>query len=248
MAIAAPTDIANCVLWLDASQEAYADGAAVGTWADRSGSGNNATQGTAANRPTFRAGVRNGLAALEFDGTSSFMSLASSPFNMQAGTSFAVCQLNTLTQDGARPARYTLGFRDASDRRWYIQTDAVNDSFRTAIGTTGGVFAGTADFDWHVVWLRADGNAKSSWWSCVGGEQSFNDSTTGTSGLADGIGKIANGGTWQEGWSGYISEIIHYSRGLTTSEVRSVERYLGSRWAIDLCYLRRPTVGQVGFG
>ena len=241
-----PTDVANCVLWLDASQEAYAHGAAVPTWTDRSGSANNATQGTAANQPTFHTNIRNGLPGLLFDGTSDWMSLATSPFNIQAGTSFAVFQANTYTQDGTRPARYVLGFLDASNRRWYIQHDVSTTRFRTSVGSGAGD-NGPSDLDWHVAWLRANGNAKTSWFSCANGVRSFSDAATGTSGRTDGIGKIANGGGWQEGWGGYISEIIHYSRSLTDGELNQVRNYLTDRWAIPNC-LGSPVVGYIGTG
>ena len=42
-----PTDLANCGLWLDASQLALADGAAVASWTDLSGNARHATQATA---------------------------------------------------------------------------------------------------------------------------------------------------------------------------------------------------------
>lgn len=44
------------------------DGDAVSTWNDVSGNSYNATQATAANRPTYRTGVFGGSAACQFDG------------------------------------------------------------------------------------------------------------------------------------------------------------------------------------
>ena len=60
-AIASPLDIPGCALWLDASQLALADNDPVATWPDLSGNGYDATQATAENRPTFKAGIQNGL-------------------------------------------------------------------------------------------------------------------------------------------------------------------------------------------
>lgn len=62
-----PTDLAGCVCWLDASQLALADDAPVATWPDLSGSGFDATQATADNRPVCKTNVQNGLRSVRFD-------------------------------------------------------------------------------------------------------------------------------------------------------------------------------------
>lgn len=59
----------QAAFWAD--DIAVADGAAVATWADRSGYGRDLTQATSGARPTFRAtsSLFNGRAAVEFDGS-----------------------------------------------------------------------------------------------------------------------------------------------------------------------------------
>lgn len=69
-------------LWLDAAVGVYVDagvtpatnGQTVQQWNDQSGNGNNATQATSTNRPTFTTGLVNSLPALVFDGIDNFMS------------------------------------------------------------------------------------------------------------------------------------------------------------------------------
>ena len=69
-----PTNIAGCVLWLDANQiTGLNNGDPVATWSDMSGNGNDATQAVGANQPTYRTGRINGLPAVDFDGGNDFL-------------------------------------------------------------------------------------------------------------------------------------------------------------------------------
>lgn len=72
-----PTDFSGCQLWLRANRGVTLNGATVSAWADQSGNGNNATQGTAANQPTYGSATFAGFPALDFDGVSDFLSVAS---------------------------------------------------------------------------------------------------------------------------------------------------------------------------
>jgi hypothetical protein len=68
-----PSDLPNFYLWLDASQEAYSNGAAVTSLTDFSGRGMNMVQTTSSAQPTFVTGSVNGKPAVVFDGTSDFL-------------------------------------------------------------------------------------------------------------------------------------------------------------------------------
>lgn len=232
MPISSPLDIAGCVLWLDASQDAYADGTSVSTWTDRSGSGNNATQGTAGDQPTFRTGVANGLPALEFH--DKYMSLAAIPYDVQAGTSFVVCKSDTL----GSAIRYVLGFNAGAARRWYMGlSNASPNRYRFTIG--GGIAEWAADTDWHVGWMRADGSDKSGAYSCLGPPQGYVNTETGApTGLA-GLGKISSRS--DQRWFGFIAEHVHYSRALSAPETADVDAYLRDKYGLS-CW----TVGSVG--
>ena len=63
-----PTDLSGLVLWLDANEGITLNGSDVAIWADQSGNGNDASQGTAANQPAYSA-------------TSSIQSLPAVTFN-----------------------------------------------------------------------------------------------------------------------------------------------------------------------
>jgi len=64
---------------------AQADGSAVATWDDRTPINNDATQGTAANRPTFETGEVGGNPCVRFDGSNDFLSFPTSNFGYTAG-------------------------------------------------------------------------------------------------------------------------------------------------------------------
>lgn len=68
-----PTQLNNLILWLDGTDPLGtgiipSNNSAVGTWVDKSGNGNNATQAVGANQPLFKLNSVNGLPAISFDG------------------------------------------------------------------------------------------------------------------------------------------------------------------------------------
>jgi hypothetical protein len=227
--ITAPTDIADCEMWLDATQEAYANGNLVPTWTDRTGNGNDATQGSSSFQPTFRTNIQNGQPVLEFN--SDFMAIPTSVIRVQAGTSFVVAQSLTLTIPPV--ARYVLAaFRNPGPtHRWYIAaTDAAVPYWSFRVGATGLGNGGEFDLEWNVLWLRANGSAKSGQAVCEP-VVTFSDGDTGNPTTLAGIGALGT----QEFWRGYIAEVIHYDRALSDLEVDEVRVYLNQKWAIPDC-------------
>jgi hypothetical protein len=88
-----PGWIAGLQLWLRCEALAgLADGDPVGIWPDASRLGHDATQLTAAKKPTFRAGIVNGRPAVHFDGVDDRMNLPILAL-ATAHTLFVVCRL-----------------------------------------------------------------------------------------------------------------------------------------------------------
>jgi len=80
-----PASIAGLKLWLDASQiTGLNDGDAVGTWADLSGNGYDATQATGSKKPTYQTNELNSRPVVSFDGVDDYMGLTSAPIAMTA--------------------------------------------------------------------------------------------------------------------------------------------------------------------
>ena len=117
----------STALWLDANDSSTITIATgVSTWADKSGNGKNATQGTAANQPTYSSTGFNSKPTIQFDGTNDSFDLTAvtqtSGQNVFAvvdttliGTSYRIL-LNR--SDGNAPALYlgnsTLNYRPIS--------------------------------------------------------------------------------------------------------------------------------------
>ena len=102
-AITAPTDIANCGLWLDAAQGITETDGKVSAWADQSGNSRDAAQGTAGSRPVLTANVIGVLPGILFTSAdSNCLSIATGLDilqNVPGATGFAVIkQVTTGTQ------------------------------------------------------------------------------------------------------------------------------------------------------
>jgi hypothetical protein len=84
------------LLWLDASDEdtIVSSGGSVSQWNDKSGNGNNATQGTGSAQPATGSTTQNGLNVLDFDGGDELM-LPSGVYTIPTGsnTIFVVSKL-----------------------------------------------------------------------------------------------------------------------------------------------------------
>ncbi len=74
--VAVPRDLA---LWLKADAGVVETSGYVSQWTDQSGNGNNAVQANSAAQPFLNAGVANGLPAIYFNGSASFLEAAHSP-------------------------------------------------------------------------------------------------------------------------------------------------------------------------
>lgn len=92
-----PSDIAGLKLWLKADAiTGLADGASVATWADSSGSGNDATQSTAGYRPIYKTGIVNGLPVVRLDGADDWLSTPSIG-SIATWTVFVVAKNTTMS-------------------------------------------------------------------------------------------------------------------------------------------------------
>ncbi len=115
-----PSDLAGLKLWLKADALALADGAAVATWPDSSGLGNDVTQVTAGARPIFKTGIVNGKPVVRWSSAVlQFLNLTT-PISGTTWTIFAVmktvagkgiCGLGnyTVTTNTYGPLIYTDG-------------------------------------------------------------------------------------------------------------------------------------------
>lgn len=111
----APTDL---VCFYDARRLNLSDGDPVATWQDASGNGNDVTQGTGANQPTYRgpgsASAINGVPTVEFDGSNDV--LTSTSFGSEwSGTENALTWVAVIELPGSTGGGFLWGPGNGSD-------------------------------------------------------------------------------------------------------------------------------------
>ena len=213
-----PLQFNGLFLWLDASQLGLADAAAIATWNDLSSNGRNFSQGTADNRPAFKAAIQNGRGIARFDGSNDFLQSVANQTLSQPSTWFVV-------------ARRT-GNTSAYNRVLYT-VDNGELGFDNEVNTTY-IYAGEASYP--------DEAAADSAFHIIAGGFKANSSilrVDGVQGVGDiGPNNIANQamfiGHSTNPLAGDVGEIILYSGQLSTADIGRVESYLASKWGIAI--------------
>lgn len=219
-----PTDIAGCQLWLDASQEAFANNDPVGTATDWSGQGHNATQGTAGQQPTFKTNIINGLPVFRFDGTAD--NLGGIATSNAARTVFIVLQKRSAVTGDSQVA---ISF---------------NNTITAVIFTNSGFFA--SGYGWYAPATAIGGTVTNP--NILGMKFSSASSVTpyvnGTAGTPfDPDNDYSSGNAFRLGSTDTgpnnpsdidIAEVIIYDTALSDSDRDSVESYLGTKYGITV--------------
>ena len=212
-----PLQISGLKLWLRASDLALNNGDPVASWADQSGVGNNVTQGTTANKPTFVTNQINGLPVVRFDGTDDRLNAANSGY-AQTNTIFVVANVGA-----------NAGYKDmfssttGNENALYLDTAEV---FRIFAGTE---LAGSGDV--HGAFKLFCGIfAGSSSKLYINGTQ---NGSTGNAGTGDSSTfRLGDGPGASTPLPGDIAEVLFYNASLTDAQRQQVEAYLNARYAL----------------
>lgn len=227
-----PRSIANLAAWWDAadSSSLTLDGSGnVSSWADKSGNGVTASQGTANNRPTPTAAALNGKQVLTFDGSNDSFSFTGTARTDE--TVIIVTRVNYI----ANQAHQIIG--DASSGF------GLNLTTRPSIDSplflyAGGFSTGTTAIRYAYPFGVAFGpSVVSLVRSAASGGQLLTDGTirgTCTTSNSFAFARIGVIGTTGQPMNGYIAEVCIYSRALSASERQRVERYLGAKWGLSV--------------
>jgi hypothetical protein len=214
------------VAWFKADTLGLADGAAVTSWADSSGNGRDATQGTAGAQPTCQTNELLGLPVVRFDGGDNLVTAAyTQPGNW---TAFAVAN-NTGAGYPAGVAN-TRGGNHACFMRWTSSTVANTFVGNNVGGNNQDNQASTAanrqilsaraeyvgEFGNGQIWV----NGTSDGTSTIGGFQ--NTSSTPL--------YLGAGNTTTEPLIGDIAEFFYFDTALSTGDRQSMEQYLSDKW------------------
>lgn len=234
-----PTDIAGLVAWYKADAiGGLSDNDPVATWADSSGNGRDATQGTAANKPTYQTGEVNSLPCVRFDGSNDVLA-ATCPhqpdftlFVVLKPTGGAIDNYQSAVSRGAV-------FENDTNFAFAVRRGGANEFLRwccywrnvsTLYGNEGG---GWVDATWTYVAVKVDGSANLTIY-----EKGSSEVTDGSnSASTDGSQSLRIGGpnstTSSDAYfTGDIAEVILYDSALSDGDRGSVESYLGTKYAL----------------
>lgn len=233
-----PDKIPNLELWLKADEGITFNGSDVSAWADQSGNGRNATQATASRQPLYVASVINGLPAVQFDGvdtTGTFMSvdltfLASSSMSIYAVIRRSSAKnSNFFLGSGVTP----IGANTSINCGWNV--DAIynfaflsNDLLLTVPPFTSAI-PNLAVNRFSVA------NGKSAQIIRSGVEASDTEPGQTTALVSSVSGRIGRGfDDIQTYFAGDISELIIYSRFVSTTENDQVQAYSAKKYNLTL--------------
>lgn len=251
-----PADITTA-LWLDAADTSTVTtvSGAVSQWNDKSGNARHATQGTAANRPTYTSAGQNGLNVLTLDGSNDSMALAS---NLALGTAHTVviAAKNSATITAAISPQMLLSggsYVDSSTSEWLFGVGPVtgnltnerlyslvlSESETIGIGNTFGYGKTNADVSGGLIASasfttagnaftgRLNGSADYATASTAGG---FSSTGTRYPTFTRGIGyRFTTAATY---WNGQVWEIVLATSALSLSNIERIEGYLAHKWGL----------------
>lgn len=228
-----PKHIDGLRVWLKTESITAENNQSVGSWRDKSGYENTATQAVTGEQPRFMANAINGSPALRFDGNDRLL-IVNNP-SVQFTGSVSVFIAYNLSQQGN--LQYLLTKSSTGEFWSYISSTAPYAMFgRHGNGSSwwfGTLRAGTS-FGWQVLTIIRsveDGG----YYSYVNGADLFD----GRNGSALSIGPSTNpltiggstsGGNY--GLRGDIAEVIIYNRELTEVERKRVESYLLQKYGL----------------
>ena len=224
----APTNLPNCGLWLHAGAGVTTNGSGtVSTWADQSGKGRNATQGTAGAQPLWVANAVNGLPALRFEATGTKDGMVTGWSATNTPYSYFVAGTFLMNSGGYNWRRilqgssgYNCGIAIEGAGRFFLFT-AINAQSGYNLISNPDIRPnpGTP----FVAGMIGDGtNTSASLNGFV-----FNTVAVHCGPNILGIGASGHSG---DGWAGDVMEVIAYDRALSYDERRQVERYLALKY------------------
>lgn len=211
-----PPNIAGLRVWLKSGDVSGGDGAAVATWPDASGNGNDATQPIGLNQPVKKISIVNGQDVVRFDGVSSELNTI---LNRPSATSLFIV---TFCSDpgGGGPRMINYGSADClgpfgTGPSWGYYADSG-----VAVQTLGGILA-----SWTLISLTENVAAAEAYLNGILAA-SFTTFNSPTAPLSLGH---TSGGTY---YSGDIAEVIVYDSVLSALDRVRVESYLMDKYAL----------------
>jgi len=226
-----PSDLEGLQLWLDADDSSTITeaGGLVSAWNDKSGQGNNATQGTGSKQPTTEATTENGKNVLDFDGGDTLvLPAALDSIPNSAHTMFVVS--NRSTEAATTNAIVSISAVAATRTVMFYSSVAGRVSYRNA-GSASADNSSNTNTNMQI--LRGTFDGASTVTSTVDNNTPVSSATAAAAADAD-TGTIGSRADTDLYLTGSISEILIYDRVLTSAEITNVETYLSNKWGITI--------------
>jgi len=228
---------AGLTLWLDAADDttfSYSSGTEVSQWRDKSGNNFNANQATTANQPS-RSSFINSRKGVNFTSTNGdFMRVSSGIVTPNYITLFAV--VRPATQDNSYAIIMEQDHGNGYNG-WVIQRNGAGSFWQSWVASAASTWLNPnqiayTDNTSQIVTLRKNAST-------------INLYSNGTSSSPVSISDTVitqtsyglNLGYWQYGggryYNGVMCEILVFNRGLSDTELKQVNTYLGQKWGIS---------------
>jgi hypothetical protein len=225
------------LLWLDASDDTtfnYSSGTEISQWRDKSGNNFHANQSTVANQPS-RSNVVNSRKGVNFTSANGdFMRVSSGIVTPNYITLFAVIQ--PAAQDNSYAIIMEQDHGNGYNG-WVIQRNGTTSYWQSWVSSAASAWLNPTQIAYtnstpQIVTLRKNAST-------------INLYSNGTSSGAGSISDTAitqtsyglNLGYWQYGggryYNGTMCEILVFNRGLSDTELKQVNTYLGQKWGIS---------------
>lgn len=216
-----PSQITGLVAWFDASQiSGIASGTSLSAWTDLSGQGNHVTNSLVTEQPIFLTNVQNGNSGISFiSGNPLWLALPSTttftqPISICATAGYGTGASPTIIDSNNAGVACAI-FKNAGTS-YEVNAGSAND---VTVSTTTFFHVHVALINGSTTTYRVDGNTN---------KNTGNAGTNNLGGLTIGQGRSHAG----VNFGGFIGEIMIYNRNLVSTEVTSIENYLGARWGV----------------
>jgi hypothetical protein len=243
-----PTSIAGLKFWVKADTLSLANNDPVPTWADQSGSGNNAAQSSGTLQPIYKTNIQNGKPIVRFDGTDDFLEVADTAiiggesgmtaFFVTAHTTNALTKALLTKWDYSTQGTFIVStYLGLPNRIETFIADVITDLGGNNQYTTNEILVPTTFSIISIVYdgTQSVGNRVKIYSNGGAAEATSTNGTIPTT-LTSSTSKLLVGSgqggisTWN--YDGDMGEIILYNSALSDANRESVRNYLNNRWAI----------------
>jgi len=255
-----PKTISGLAAWYDAADATTLTLATgVSQWNDKSGNGRNLTQSTGNNQPASGTRTIGGKNALDFDGTNDALALGSYGLDLAATKAMTLFMVGSadIPSSVRRVVSLQRDGKNANDTGGYLgRHNQITGAVEISIGggdsttndqadrnliryvtqnvTTASVYAMSVSAADNALTLHIDG-ASQTLTTRYGTMAASNWLAFGSGNHTLDIGAVRSSGNFLASyWDGLVGEVLLYTRRLSDTERKSVERYLGKKWGITV--------------